>query len=278
MPSPEQDLDLGSAAPALLPPIPGSRAKYLAIQAGKEGVLRLLNRENLSGQGGPGHVGGELQTIDAPNHCPVLTQPAVWTDPHGGVVWAFVASGCALGGYRVNVSKGGAPTLQLVWTAPLGATSPVVAGGVVFAATTGAKAILALDPRTGPCALDERESAVERHDRVRSLGESHCGEWPALLHRREWRPRRLRHLISNRAQSLENPPRTSQSVRAVRRQFTAARVFSNKTPRLDLIPLQAGNARRLTSETRSPSPSPSCCSRLNSNYSRFPTSSPSWFR
>jgi outer membrane protein assembly factor BamB len=145
----EQDLDLGSSDPALLPPVPGSRAPHLAIQAGKEGTLRLLNRQDLSGQDGSGHVGGELQTIDAPKHCPVLTQPAVWTDPQSGAVWSFVANGCAVGGYRVNVSKNGDPTIQLMWTAPQGATSPVVAGGVVFAATTGDKEILALDPRTG---------------------------------------------------------------------------------------------------------------------------------
>jgi outer membrane protein assembly factor BamB len=32
---------------------------------------------------------------------------------------------------------------------PVGATSPIIAGGVLFAATTGNKEILALDPRTG---------------------------------------------------------------------------------------------------------------------------------
>ena len=144
-----QDLDLGSSAPTLLPAIPASSTPYLLVQAGKEGVLRLLNRENLSGQGGPRHVGGELQTLDAPNHCPVLTQPAVWSDPVGGTVWIFVASECAIGGYQIHVSATGKPLMRLAWSAPFGATSPIVAGGVVFAATTGNKEIVALDPRTG---------------------------------------------------------------------------------------------------------------------------------
>jgi len=144
-----QDLDLGSAAPALLPAIPASAAPYLAIQAGKEGQLRLLNRRNLSGRGGPGHLGGELQTVDAPNHCPVLTQPAVWADPAGGAVWVLVASSCAIGGYQVSAAKDGSPAMRLAWTVPVGATSPIIAGGVLFAATTGDKEILALDPRTG---------------------------------------------------------------------------------------------------------------------------------
>ena len=44
----------------LLPEIPTSHTPYLAVQAGKEGLVRLLDRQNLSGQHGPGHVGGEL--------------------------------------------------------------------------------------------------------------------------------------------------------------------------------------------------------------------------
>ncbi len=95
----QQDLDLGSAAPVLLPAIAHSSTPDLAIQAGKDAQLRLLNRTNLSGQGGPGHLGGELQTLDAPNHCPVMTQPAVWTDPAAGAVWVLVTSGCAIGGW-----------------------------------------------------------------------------------------------------------------------------------------------------------------------------------
>lgn len=144
-----QDQDLGSSDPALLPAIPASKTPYLAVQAGKEGVLRLLNRQNLSGRGGPGHTGGELQTVDAPSHCPVLTQPAVWTDPAGGTVWVFVANGCAIGGYQVKVSAAGKPALRLAWTVPVGATSPIIAGGVLFAATTGNKELLAVNPSNG---------------------------------------------------------------------------------------------------------------------------------
>ena len=144
-----QDQDLGSTAPALLPAIPASNTPYLAVQASKDNLLRLLNRQNLSGQGGPGHTGGELQAVEAPGNCPVLAQPAVWTDPAGGDVWVLVASGCEIGGYKIVVAPGGKALLRLEWTVPVGATSPVVAGGVLFAATTGNKELLALDPRTG---------------------------------------------------------------------------------------------------------------------------------
>jgi outer membrane protein assembly factor BamB len=155
-----QDLDLGSSDPALLPTIPASKTPDMAVQAGKEGVLRLLNRQDLSGQGGPGHVGGELQTVDAPGHCPVLTQPAVWTDPNGGAVWVIVASNCALGGYRVTVAANGTPTLRPVWSIGSGTTSPLVAGNIVFAATTGNKEILAVDPSSGRKLWSSRQAQV----------------------------------------------------------------------------------------------------------------------
>jgi outer membrane protein assembly factor BamB len=143
----DHDADLGSAAPALLPPIPASHTPYLAVQAGKDGLLRLLDRQNLSGQGGPGHVGGELQSIATPAGCVVLTQPAVWADPSMGALWLFVTDGCATSGYQATTSAAGATTLRQAWTVQQGATSPVVAGGVLFAATSGR--VFALDPRTG---------------------------------------------------------------------------------------------------------------------------------
>ena len=47
-------------------------------QPGCDGaVLRLLNRDNLSGKGSPGNLGGDLQSLPAPGGCEVLTAPAV---------------------------------------------------------------------------------------------------------------------------------------------------------------------------------------------------------
>lgn len=141
------DTDLGSTSPALLPSIPQSHTPYLAVQVGKDGVLRLLDRQNLSGRGGPGHVGGELQTINAPGGCGVYGQPAVWTDPASGAIWLLVTNGCGTGGYQVVTASNGATTLQQKWAIRQGATSPVVAGGVLFAAAGGN--LFALDPRNG---------------------------------------------------------------------------------------------------------------------------------
>ena len=141
------DTDLGSASPALLPTVLNSHTPYLAVQVGKDGQLRLLDRQNLSGQGGPGHLGGALQTINAPGGCDTLSQPAVWTDPANGKIWLFVTNSCGTGGYQAVTAGDGTTTLRQVWEVKRGATSPVVAGGVLFAATGGN--LFALDPHTG---------------------------------------------------------------------------------------------------------------------------------
>ena len=141
----EEDADLGSTAPALLPQIPQSKTPLLLVQGGKDGLLRLVDRRNLSGAGEPGHVGGQLQVIRSAG-CATFTQPVVWTDGEGRA-WVIVAGSCAIAGYRVSTDSGGATALRLAWKTDGECTTPVLAGGVLFAATTGA--VLALDPSSG---------------------------------------------------------------------------------------------------------------------------------
>lgn len=86
-----RDQDLGSASPAILPKQANSLTPYMMVQAGKDSTLRLINRQNLSGQGGPNHVGGEIQALPLPQGDDVDTQPAVWTDA-SGVTWVFVST------------------------------------------------------------------------------------------------------------------------------------------------------------------------------------------
>src|SRR5206468_1620641 len=55
------DVDLGSTAPAILP-------GRLALQSGKDGLMRLLDLRKLNGQGGARAVtGGEVQTLETPD-------------------------------------------------------------------------------------------------------------------------------------------------------------------------------------------------------------------
>ncbi len=144
----DRDLDLGSTAPALLPAPPGCSVRYLGLQSGKDRLVRLLNLADLSGRGGPGHTGGEIgPVLDLPQGGVVLTAPAVWVDPKDGATWAFIANANGISGLRLVLGEGGAPRLVVGWRQTGGATSPVVANGVLYAA--GGGRIRALDALSG---------------------------------------------------------------------------------------------------------------------------------
>lgn len=141
------DADLGSTAPALFPSLPGSSVAHVGLQSGKDAELRLLNMDDLSGAGGPGHVGGELQKMPLPQGGEVLTQPAVWQSPSDSRIWAFVANGSGISGLELTVGGGGAPVLVSRWTMGNGGTSPVVVNGILYYASYSR--MRALDPATG---------------------------------------------------------------------------------------------------------------------------------
>jgi hypothetical protein len=121
------DLDLGSTAPALLPPVDGLR---LAVQGGKQGILDLLDLGRLDGTtGGAGpRLGGQLQTIAAPGGGEVLTAPAVWT--HDGRTYVFVANDDNTYAYVLGGSS--SPRLSVAWKQGAAGSSPVVAGGLLY--------------------------------------------------------------------------------------------------------------------------------------------------
>jgi outer membrane protein assembly factor BamB len=106
------DVDLGSTAPAVL-------GSGFAAQSGKDGLIRLLK---LPALGGLGRLGGEIQTVNAPGQAGVFSTMAVSRGRlfvgNGAGVWCY-----ALGGGR----------LQLAWRRDEAGTSPVVAGGLLYA-------------------------------------------------------------------------------------------------------------------------------------------------
>ena len=111
----DTDLDLGSTAPAILPAPANSSVQHLAVQSGKDGALRLLNLDNLSGQGGPGHMGGEVgAVINVPQGGEVLTQPAVWVNPNDGSTWVFVANDSGISGLKLTLDASHTPLLQMM--------------------------------------------------------------------------------------------------------------------------------------------------------------------
>jgi len=141
------DKDLGSSTPAILRGPPGSRFANLAVQGGKDALLRLLALDDLSQQGGPGHVAGELQIIAVPQGGDVLTTPAVWTNPQDGKTWLLVVTASGASGLTLEVDASGNPSIKPRWLIGRAGFSPIVANGVLYYA--GNNQILGLDPTTG---------------------------------------------------------------------------------------------------------------------------------
>src|SRR5258708_30865100 len=140
----QTDADLGSTAPAVLPTINGH---HYAVQGGKDRMVRFVDLDNLSGQGGPGHLGGETGLIGIPQDGGMLTQPAVWQNPVDRKVWVFVATNRGLAGLAVKSSGKDWESASTWSKTDHPCTSPIVANGVLFCA--GANYIRALDPTTG---------------------------------------------------------------------------------------------------------------------------------
>jgi hypothetical protein len=151
------DADLGSESIAIVPPPPGTAAQYLhiAVEAGKDGCVRLINLADLSGSGAPAHTGGELDAKDLPggSNCAtgndgpeIKPQPAVWVNPADSSSWIYVTSyGNGSAAYKITVTAG-KPSLSLQWTANSG-TSPVVANGTFY--YMSGNHLVALDAATG---------------------------------------------------------------------------------------------------------------------------------
>jgi len=136
------DTDLGSTSPALLPRQSSSATPLLLVQGGKDAILKLLNRAPLPG------VGSELQLIDLPSS--LFSTPAVWTDGSGSA-WIFMGFPSVVQAYRLQETSQGLGLVG-IWQSRAGqtggeGTSPVVADGVVFVAFDDA--IVALNSTTG---------------------------------------------------------------------------------------------------------------------------------
>jgi hypothetical protein len=138
------DSDIGSTAPALLPPVGGYR---LAVQGGKDGQLRLLDLNRLNGtSGGAGsRTGGEVQDISSPGGGEVFTAPVTWS--HAGRAYVFVAGGSGTGAYALRLA--GRPHLTQVWQNGNAGTSPVLAGGLLYVYDNEAGALRVYSPVTG---------------------------------------------------------------------------------------------------------------------------------
>jgi outer membrane protein assembly factor BamB len=140
----DDDLDLSSTTIAILPRTDASQP-HLGVQSGKDAQIRLLDLDDLSGQGGPRHVGGEIELVGVPQAGEVHTQPVTWLAPDGSA-WVFFATGAGVSGLKLDFS-GEQPHLVTQWVIPGGASSPVLANDLLYVAHSNS--LRALDPRTG---------------------------------------------------------------------------------------------------------------------------------
>ena len=130
----DHDLDLSSTTVLPLQLPDGSDLPPLAVQGGKDGVLRLLDLSDLSGSGGPRHVGGELQLLSLPQRGYILTRPVSWLDKDRTYLAVSNHEGISV---LVLNTDSGAPRLSPVWTASDWCTSPIYANGLLFCARSG---------------------------------------------------------------------------------------------------------------------------------------------
>ncbi len=139
----DDDVDLGSTSPTLLPVQSTSNTPLMLVQGGKDSILRLLNRAKLPG------VAGELQTINLPDK--LYATPAVWTNAQG-VTYIFFGLPNQIDAYELETNGAGVSSLVQAWVATDGSTSgegtsPVVSNGIVFVAMDNA--IYALSAQNG---------------------------------------------------------------------------------------------------------------------------------
>jgi len=149
------DIDLGSMSLALLPVPAGSSIPHVGMQGGKDDKLHVINLDDMSGGGGPRHVGGEMQLIDAGGQFNGgREQAAIWVDG-SGATWVFFASfKNGLTAYKMSLGAGNVPTLTYKWKVYNGAstdtTSPVIANGVLYhiGSCGNDNCLIARDPAT----------------------------------------------------------------------------------------------------------------------------------
>lgn len=147
----DQDLDLSASAVEILPAGTSEKYPHLGVQIGKDGVLRLLNLADLSGQGGPRNIGGELATIRGLPW--VLTRPIAWRNPDNGDTSIFVTNSRALLAFGVISHEDGSLSLIQRWSVGQGGTSPVIANGVLYYASTNH--LIAVNAKTGELLWDD---------------------------------------------------------------------------------------------------------------------------
>jgi hypothetical protein len=150
-------------APGLIPTLPGCKVKYLGIVGGKDARLRFINLEDMSGQGGVGHLAPDLgKVVNVALGGNIYGHALIWTNPTDKSVWAYIGSEEGLSSMQIGVDGTGTPTMNFKWTHKSSfTTTPTIANGVLYLSDGGGQArfwagdnhgvhkIYALNPVTG---------------------------------------------------------------------------------------------------------------------------------
>ncbi|HWZ87720.1 MAG TPA: malectin domain-containing carbohydrate-binding protein [Polyangiaceae bacterium] len=141
------DLDLGSTNLLILANN-GSKYPHLAAQSGKDAQLRLLNLDNMSGQGGPGHVAGEVSSAALPTGGENQNPSSTWINPADNSTWVFLVSPAnGINAFRISIDGSGNPTPVAMWHAGGGGGGAAIANNVLYYASNND--FHALSPTTG---------------------------------------------------------------------------------------------------------------------------------
>jgi hypothetical protein len=127
------DTDLGSTSPVYL-------TSKLIAQGGKDGKIRLLSLRRLRGTAP--HKGRELQIVSTPSGSDLFTAPAVWRN--GKRIWLIAADGGGTQAWSLRRGR-----LHSVWRNGNAGTSPVLAGGLLWAYDPGGGGLRVYQPASG---------------------------------------------------------------------------------------------------------------------------------
>ncbi|HKF41708.1 MAG TPA: PQQ-binding-like beta-propeller repeat protein, partial [Thermoanaerobaculia bacterium] len=135
-------------------------AGRLAVQSGKDSMLRLFDLTDMSAQGGPGHVGHEIELQALGQGGVVLTVPAVWVNPADSTTWVFYFNNSGGSAYRLEFPSG-KPSLVKQWQTSMNGSSPLVANNVLY--QQGSFTMRAIDPLTGTLLWSDATHVGSRH-------------------------------------------------------------------------------------------------------------------
>jgi hypothetical protein len=142
------DKDLGSTNMLILVNN-GSKYPHLGMQSGKDAVVRLINLDNMSGQGAPGKVAGEVASAALTTGGEVQNPCATWINPANSKTWMYISSPSnGVNAYQLSVDGSGNPSLVAEWHQSTASNGGVtVANNVLYYANNNN--LHALNPTTG---------------------------------------------------------------------------------------------------------------------------------